>query len=47
MLGIAVAYGKHFLDDGEVTGARAMFEIVYDLTDDEAIKDILDELSQE
>lgn len=47
VLGIAVAYGKHFLDDGEVAGARAMFEIVYDLTDDETIKDILDKLPQE
>lgn len=46
VLGIAVAYGKHFLNDGEVAGARGMFEIVYDLTDDEAIKDILDKLSR-
>lgn len=47
VLGIAFAYGKHFLDDGEITGARAMFEIVYDLTDDESIKDILDKLPEE
>ena len=47
VLGIAFAYGKHFLEDGEITGARAMFEIVYNLTDDESVKDILDKLPEE
>ncbi len=44
VLGIAVAYGKHFLEEGQTEGARTMFEIVYELTEDETIKDVLDKL---
>lgn len=47
VLGIAVSYGKHFLEEGQTEGARAMFEIVYDLTDDKAIKELLDSLASE
>ena len=47
VLGIAVSYGKHFLEQGQTEGARTMFEIVYDLTDDEAIKEVLDKLPNE
>lgn len=47
VLGIAYAYGKHFIEDGELEGAKAMFEIVYELTDDEEVKSILDKFSEE
>lgn len=46
VLGIAFAYGKHFLEEGEMDGARVMFEIVYELTYDETVKDILDKLPE-
>lgn len=47
VIGIAVAYGKHFLAEGQIDGAKAMLGIVYDLTDDESIKAVLDKLQNE
>lgn len=46
VLGIAVAYGKHFLENDEVDGARAMFEIAYELTRDEAFEKILEDIPE-
>ena len=39
-------YGKHFIEEGQLDGAKAMFEIVYELTENESIKDILDNLPE-
>ena len=46
ILGIAFSYGKHFADDGEKEGAIYCFEIFYELTDDEKIKDLIETLKQ-
>ena len=46
VLGIACAYGRHFIEEGLLDGARVMFEIVYELTENESIKDILDNLPE-
>lgn len=47
VIGIAVAYGRHFIEEEQLDGAKAMFEIVYELTENESIKEILDDLSKE
>lgn len=47
VLGIAVAYGKHFLENNELDGARAMFEIAYELTQDEMFEKILEDIPEE
>ena len=47
VLGLAYAYGKRFAEDGNVEGARYCWQILYDLTDDEKIKEMLDKLPEE
>ena len=47
VLGIAAQFGLHFLDDGRNDLAEYFLSIYYDLTDDEEVKEILDELNKE
>ena len=44
VLGIAYTYGKHCLDEGQNEAAGYFLSIVYDLTDDESIKELLDKI---
>jgi tetratricopeptide (TPR) repeat protein len=46
VVGLAIGYGKHFLDNGESEGAKYVFQIAYDLTDNEEIKRILDTIEK-
>lgn len=47
IIGIAYSYGKYFLesDEDEQEAAKFFFTIMYDLTKDEEIKEIIDKLS--
>ena len=45
VLGLAFSYGKHFMDNGEAAGAKYCFSIVYELTKDEHIKEMIDSIS--
>ena len=47
ILGIAFSYGKHFSQNGEREGAIYCLEILYNLTDDEGIKDLIEKLQQD
>lgn len=47
VLGIAYAYGKHSLEEEQYEVARFFFTILYELTDDEEIKSIIDQLPEE
>lgn len=47
VLSLAYAYGKHFLDDKAYDGARYFLEIVYGLTSDGEIRELLDQIPQE
>ena len=44
VIGLAMAYGKHFMDNGQNEAAKYIFQIAYDLIHDEEIKGILDSL---
>ena len=44
VIGIAHAYGKHFIEQNNNDAARYCYEIAYSLTDDENIKKLLDSL---
>ena len=44
VIGLAVAYGRHFMENGQKEGAKYLFQIAYDLIQDEEIKKILDSL---
>ena len=44
VLGLAYAYGKHALEEEEFDKARYFLEIVYGLTDDEEVKELLGQL---
>lgn len=44
VLGMAYAYGKHFFDQKEEEPARYFFTILYNLTEDQQIKELLDQL---
>ena len=44
VLGLSFAYGKHFAEAGDTAGTRYCWQITYDLTDDEEIKKMMDEL---
>ena len=46
ILGIAFSYGKQFAEDGKNEAAIYFFEILYGLTDDEEIKEMIDQLKQ-
>ena len=47
VIGMAYAYGKHFLEQNNIDGARYCFEIAYSLTDDDEIKKVLDSIPKE
>ena len=47
VLGLAYAYGKHFAENGDHDGARYCWQIFYNLTDDEEMKEKLDQLPKE
>ena len=42
VLGLAFAYGKHFLDHKQYQPARYFLEILHDLTHDDEIADMLE-----
>ena len=44
VVGIALSYGKYFLKEGDMDGAKAMIRLVYELTEDDDFKTILDEI---
>ncbi len=44
LLGMLYAYGKHFMDEKQEDGAAYCFGILYELTDDPKIKNILGQL---
>ena len=44
MMKLAMACGKHFMDNGQKEGAKYLFQIAYDLIQDEDIKGVLDNL---
>lgn len=44
VLGIAIAHGKLFLENDNIEAAKYCFEIVYELTQNKAIKELLDGL---
>ena len=44
VIGLALSYGEHFLDDGQVEGAIYCLEIVYNLTHNDKIKNLIEEL---
>lgn len=44
ILSIAFSYGKHFSQNGEREGAIYCLEILYNLTDDEEIKELIEKL---
>ena len=44
VLGLSFAYGKHFAEKGDAAGARYCWQITYDLTQDEDIRKMIDEL---
>ncbi|MBQ2880614.1 MAG: tetratricopeptide repeat protein [Anaerotignum sp.] len=46
ILGIAFSYGKHFAEKGEVEGAAYCLRIVFELTGDERVKELLDQMEQ-
>lgn len=45
IVGLSYAYGKHFMDEGDTELARYFLRIVYELTEDGEVKEILDEFS--
>lgn len=47
VLQTAYAYGKHFMDKKMIDATRYCFEILYDLTGDEEIKELLEKISGE
>lgn len=47
ILGLAFAYGKHFMEQNASNAARYFFSIVYELTNDEEIKKLIDSLPEE
>ncbi len=47
VLGLAFSYGKHFMEQNEANAARYFLNIVYELTDDEEIKKLIDQISEE
>ena len=47
VLGLSYNYGKHFAEQGNTAAARYCWEITYDLTDDEEIKELIDKLTPE
>lgn len=47
VLGVALAYGKLFLQQEDPQKSRYFLNIAYDLTDDEALKEIIDSLPKE
>ena len=47
VLQTAYAYGKHFMDKKMIDAARYCFEILYDLTGDEEIKELLEKIPGE
>ena len=44
IIGLAYTYGKHFSDDGKGKVAKYFFNIVYDLTNDHSIKELIDSI---
>lgn len=42
ILGLAYAYGKHYLEDGQNEAARYFMSILYELTQDDDVKKLLD-----
>lgn len=44
VIGLAMAYGKNFVENGQKDGAKYLFQIAYDLVHDEDIKKILESL---
>ena len=44
VIGLAMAYGKHFVENGQKDGAKYLFQIAYDLTRDDEIRNILESL---
>lgn len=44
LLGMLYAYGKHFMDEKQEDGAAYCFSILYELTDDPEIKELLEQL---
>ena len=47
IVGLAIAYGKHFLNSMETEGARYCLTIAYELTKDKSIAEILKKLPQD
>lgn len=46
VLGLAYAYGKHFFEAKQFDGARYFLSILYELTDDEEIKKMIDQIPE-
>lgn len=46
ILGIAYGYGRRFLEDEQYEAAKYFFTILYNLTDDEEIKNIIDKIPE-
>lgn len=46
VVGMAFAYGKHFLEQGDSDAARYCLIIAFDLTQDEAIRNMIDSLPE-
>ena len=44
VIGLAYTYGKHFMEQDEIEAAIYCFKIVYELTNDESVKKIIDRL---
>ena len=44
VLGLAFAYGKYFAEEGNNEAARYCWEILYDLTNDEKVRKMMDRL---
>ena len=47
VLRLSFAYGKHFAEEGNTTAARYCWQITYDLTGDEDVRKMMDELPDE
>lgn len=47
ILGLSYAYGKHFLEENEPNAARYFLSIIYGLTGEPDIKEIIEKLPQE
>lgn len=46
VVGMAFAYGKHFMEQGNSDAVRYCLTIVFDLTQDESIRKMLDSLPE-